>query len=83
MSEQIAVRIPAELAEHLDELVASGKFGSKAEAIRSAIRDLVETERRRQIGERIADGYRRMPQTDEEVTVAEAAAIRSLNEEPW
>jgi Arc/MetJ-type ribon-helix-helix transcriptional regulator len=83
MSEQIAVRIPDELAKDLDELVARGKFDTRAEAIRSAIRELVETERRREIGDRIAEGYRRLPQTDEEVAVAEAAAIRSIREEPW
>jgi Arc/MetJ-type ribon-helix-helix transcriptional regulator len=83
MSEQIAVRIPNELADLLAELVASGRFETKAEAIRVAIRDLVEGERRRAIGERIADGYRRTPQTDEEESAAAAAAIRSIHEETW
>jgi Arc/MetJ-type ribon-helix-helix transcriptional regulator len=83
MSEQIAVRIPAELAERLETLVASGIFETKAEAIRAAIRDLVEAESRRAVGERIAEGYRRVPQTDEEEAAATAAAIRSIQEEPW
>ncbi len=83
MSEQIAVRIPAELADGLDELVATGRFETKAEAIRAAIRDLVEVERRRAVGERIAEGYRHAPQTDEEEAAATAAAIRSIREEPW
>jgi len=83
MSEQIAVRIPDDLAEDLERLVESGGFGSKAEAIRQAIRRLVEEVRRRQIGEQIAEGYRRIPQTDEELEAVRAAAIRSIEEEPW
>lgn len=83
MSEQIAVRIPDDLAEDLERLVASGDFGSKAEAIRQALRRFVEEVRRRQIGEQIAEGYRRIPQTDEELESARAAAIRSIEEEPW
>jgi Arc/MetJ-type ribon-helix-helix transcriptional regulator len=83
MSEQIAVRIPDSLAESLEDLVHRGRFETKAEAIRTALEDLVEAERRRRIGEAIADGYRRVPQDDEEVAVATAAAIRSIEEEPW
>ena len=83
MSEQIAIRLPDDLARRLDELVASGRFGNKAEAVRSAIQAIVEAERRREIGQRIADGYRRIPQTDDEVAAAADAAIRSIHEEPW
>jgi Arc/MetJ-type ribon-helix-helix transcriptional regulator len=83
MTEQIAVRIPSELAAGLNELVSEGRFETKADAIRSAIRALVEQERRRQVGERIAEGYRRMPQTDDEVSAATEAAVRSIHEEPW
>jgi Arc/MetJ-type ribon-helix-helix transcriptional regulator len=83
MTEQIAVRIPLELATGLEELVSEGRFETKADAIRAAIRALVDQERRHQIGERIAEGYRRVPQTDDEVAAAAAAAIRSIHEEPW
>lgn len=83
MSEQIAVRIPDELAESLEGLVASGRFETKAEAIRSALETLVDVERRRRIGELIAEGYRRIPQGDDDLEAATAAAIRSINEEPW
>jgi Arc/MetJ-type ribon-helix-helix transcriptional regulator len=83
MSEQIAVRIPDELAESLEELVSRGAFETKAEAIRAALDRLIETERRRRVGELIADGYRRIPQEDEDVEAARHAAIRSIEEEPW
>ena len=83
MSEQIAVRIPDELAESLEELVAGGRFETKAEAIRSALQTLVDQERRRKVGELIADGYRRIPQDEDELEAARRAAIRSIEQEPW
>lgn len=66
MSEQIAIRIPDELAESLAELVGRGVFETKAEAIRTALEGLVETERRRRVGELIVKGYERVPQGETE-----------------
>ncbi len=83
MSEQIAVRIPDGLAESLEDLVARGRFETKADAIRTALEALVDAERRGRIGDLIADGYRRIPQDDDEVAAATRAAIRSIHEEPW
>lgn len=83
MSEQIAVRLSDDLAGRLDEVVRSGAFPSRAEAVRVAIDELLDGLRRRQVGAAIVEGYRRQPQTDDEVAVAEAAAIRSINTEPW
>jgi len=83
MSEQIAVRIPDELAESLEDLVSEGRFETKAEAIRAALQTLVDRERRRKVGELIADGYRRIPQDQDELEAARRAAIRSIEEEPW
>ncbi|MGZ8612092.1 MAG: ribbon-helix-helix domain-containing protein [Actinomycetota bacterium] len=83
MSEQIAVRIPDALAESLEELVGSGRFETKADAVRTALEALIDAERRRRIGEVVADGYRRIPQEDDEVRAATRAAIRSIHEEPW
>ena len=83
MSEQIAIRIPDELAESLEELVSEGRFETKAVAIRSALQTLVDQERRRKVGELIADGYRRIPQDADELEAARRAAIRSIEQEPW
>jgi Arc/MetJ-type ribon-helix-helix transcriptional regulator len=83
MSEQIAVRIPDGLAESLQELVSTGRFQTKADAVRTALEALVEAERRRRVGEFIAEGYRRIPQDEDEVGAATAAAIRSILDEPW
>lgn len=83
MSEQIAVRLSDPRSSELDELVRSGQFPSRAEAVRRAIGELVDRERRARLGASIAAGYQRILQTDEEVAVAEAAAVRSIHEEPW
>lgn len=83
MSEQITIRIPDGLAESLEELVATGRFETKADAVRTALEALVDADRRRRVGELIAEGYLRVPQDDDEVEAATRAAIRSIREEPW
>lgn len=67
MSTQLAIRLPDELIADLDWVVIRLKYDSRAEAMRDALVRLIDQERRRQIGEQIADGYRRMPQTEEEM----------------
>ena len=84
MSEQIAVRMSDELAARLSELVEGGRFVSKAEAVRTAVEELVDRERRRMIGEQIAEGYRRMPQSDDdEFADLVEIGLASIEEEPW
>jgi Arc/MetJ-type ribon-helix-helix transcriptional regulator len=83
MSEQIAVRIPDLLASALDDLVASGRFETRAEAVRTALEALVDEERRRVIGERIVEGYRRIPQDEAEFPELTQAATSSIREDPW
>lgn len=67
MSTQLAIRLPDELVADLDWVVIRLKYDSRAEAMRDALVRLIDQERRRQIGEQIADGYRRIPQTEEEM----------------
>ena len=83
MSEQFAIRMSDELAGSLDELVATGRFATRAEAVRTAIEQLLEAERRADIGRRVVQGYTDVPQTDAEVATATEAAVRSIAEEPW
>jgi Arc/MetJ-type ribon-helix-helix transcriptional regulator len=83
MSVQIAIRIPNTLADELETLVSSGRFDTKAEAVRSALEALVDAERRADVGRRIVEGYRRVPQEDTDVASAHDAAERSIDEEPW
>lgn len=83
MSEQIAVRLPEETLRELDESVQTGAFPTRADAVRTAVTQLLDRLRRERTSAAIVAGYQRLPQTDEEVAVAEAAAVRSINEEPW
>jgi len=83
MSIQIAVRIPEQLGEQLEALVGSGRFETKADAVRSALEALIDAERRADVGRRIVDGYRKVPQDAADVAAAAGAAERSIDEEPW
>lgn len=83
MSIQIAIRIPDPLAEQLEELVASGRFDTKADAVRAALEALIAVERRADVGRRIVEGYRKVPQDDVDVAAAAEAATRAIDEEPW
>jgi Arc/MetJ-type ribon-helix-helix transcriptional regulator len=83
MTYQLALRIPDKLAKELDMLVSNGRFATRTEAVRSAINDLVERERRAGVGEAVAAGYRQVPETDEELETAEQNLRRLISEEPW
>ncbi len=83
MTQQLAIRIAEELAEGLDELVKRGRFDTRTEAVRAAITDLVDRERRGAIGEAIVAGYQRQPETAEELQVADENLKRLIAEEPW
>jgi Arc/MetJ-type ribon-helix-helix transcriptional regulator len=83
MSIQIAIRIPSSLAAQLDGLVESGRFATRADAVRTALEALVDAERRADVGRKIVEGYRRVPPEDADVAAAGQAAARSIDEEPW
>lgn len=52
----VTIKIPEELVEQLDKLVESGFFASRSEAIRLALRDLIE---RRKYMNRIIEEQRK------------------------
>lgn len=80
---QLAVRLDDDTVAQIDELVRRGRFTSRTEALRAAMSSFLENERRRQVGEAIAEGYRLIPQSDEEIARAEQAALAMILEEPW
>lgn len=82
-TEQIAVRLSAELLSEVDELVRHGVYPSRAAAVRAGVEALTELARRRQVDEAIVDGYRRLPPTDVEDRAAMASLRDSIVEEPW
>jgi metal-responsive CopG/Arc/MetJ family transcriptional regulator len=83
MPTQLAIRLPDDLVKDLDWVVHRLKYDSRTEAMRDALVRLIDQERRREIGEQIADGYRRMPQSEEEIVASDQAFIDSVNDEPW
>lgn len=83
MSTQLAIRLPDDVLRDLDWIVLRLNYDSRTEAMRDALMKLIDQERRREIGEQIAEGYRRMPQTEDEMCGSDRALIESVNEEPW
>lgn len=83
MPSQLAIRLPDDLLRDLDWIVVRLKYDSRTEAMRDALVRLIDKERRREIGEQIAEGYRRMPQTEEEIAGSDQAFLDSVNDEPW
>ena len=80
---QFVTRINDSLAAQVDELVAAGDAASRSDAVRSGLAALVDIHRRRRIGEAIVEGYRRQPQTADEIGWADASTAAMIAEEPW
>lgn len=82
-TEQIAVRVPGEQLELLDELVRRGVYDSRAAAVRAGIDAVVELARRRQDDRDVVAGYQRIPPTEGERIAAIASMRAAIAEEPW
>lgn len=82
-TEQIAVRIPAEQLDALDDLVDRGVYASRAAAVRAGTDALVELDRRHRDDRSIVAGYQRLPPTDAETAAATASLRDAIAEEPW
>jgi Arc/MetJ-type ribon-helix-helix transcriptional regulator len=82
-TEQIAVRIPEEILELLDDLVSRGVYESRAAAVRAGIDAVLELDRRRLTDAAIIEGYQRTPPTELERDAALASLRDAILEEPW
>lgn len=80
---QLVARIDDDLVAAVDDLVAAGVIASRSEAMRIGLQVLVEEHRKRIVGERITDAYRRRPQTDDELAGLDAGTRALVEEEPW
>ena len=80
---QIITRVDDRLMEQVDAIVASGEANSRSDAVRRALGAMIDERRRRLIGEAIAEGYRRVPETGEELRWAAENARALVTEEPW
>lgn len=80
---QLVTRISEELAAEVDALVAAGTVDSRSAAVRIGLERLVDEDRRRAVGEAIVDGYRRLPQSVDDVGWTDDATAAMIAEEPW
>jgi Arc/MetJ-type ribon-helix-helix transcriptional regulator len=80
---QLVTRIDEQLVKDVDALVRDGVATSRSDAVRMGLEQLIDRHRRQQLGERITDGYRRIPQTDEETTGLDEATRALVEAEPW
>lgn len=83
VTEQIAVRLPSEQLEVLDDLVDRGVYATRAAAVRAGIDALVELDRRRRDDRSIVRGYQQIPPTEAESAAAFASLREAIIEEPW
>lgn len=82
MRVQIPVRIPESDLAALDAAVARGRFPSRSEALRAALRELLREEREREIDEAYRRAYEAHPQEEwvGEVGLAAFAAFVEAEE---
>lgn len=80
---QFVTRVEDSLASEVDRLVTDGVVASRSAAVRMGLEGLIDSHRRRRIGQSIVDGYLRYPQTDAEVGWADEATRRMIADESW
>lgn len=80
---QLVTRVDDGPAAAVDGLVADGVVASRSEAVRLGLEQLVDRFRRDEIGARIVEGYRSLPQSESEVGWADESSARMIAEEPW
>ena len=82
-STQLVTRIPETLAQAVDQLVDAGVYESRSEAVRAGLVAVVDQQRRAALGQAIVDGYRRVPQADDDLAWPESASAAMIADEPW
>lgn len=81
--DQIAVRLPEELLDQLDDLVTKGVYKSRAAAVRAGIEAITRLQRRHEVDRAVVEGYRRIPPSSAENDAAIASLAQAIEEEPW
>jgi Arc/MetJ-type ribon-helix-helix transcriptional regulator len=82
-STQLAVRIPTNRIEALDEAIAAGDAENRSAAIVTALDEWIERRRRRLVGAKTVQEYSRLPQQSSELSWVRAASEASIAAEPW
>lgn len=76
------VQLTEPLVALLDRVAAARRV-SRSQVIRDAVEAYLETEQQRELGRQMADGYRRMPQDEAEVTWADRRRRESWDDLAW
>jgi Arc/MetJ-type ribon-helix-helix transcriptional regulator len=84
MTVQLVTRIPDTIAVAVDHLVDEGVFASRSDAVRAGLEAVIDRERRAAVGRAIVEGYKRVPQgDDDDLAWSDAATSAMIAEEPW
>jgi Arc/MetJ-type ribon-helix-helix transcriptional regulator len=83
MTVQVAVKLPDTLAGQLDDLVRSGDFESRSQALRVGLEAILLERAREQLRVRYRDAMARHPETRQEIAEATRLAREAIDEEPW
>jgi metal-responsive CopG/Arc/MetJ family transcriptional regulator len=79
---QTLVQLSDQLLRRLDERAAR-EGRSRSALIRDAIALYMADDARDEVSRQIVEGYERIPDTEDEMAVAEASAREMVREEPW
>lgn len=79
---QTLVQLNDDLLRRLDERAAR-EGRSRSALIRDAIEAYLYDAAKAKIDQEIIEGYERIPETDEEIEIAEREAREAIREEPW
>jgi Arc/MetJ-type ribon-helix-helix transcriptional regulator len=80
---QVVTRLDAGLLAAVDRLITEGVVASRSDAVRLGLEQLVEQARRAAVAAAIVEGYRRFPQTADELRRADKGLHALLAEESW
>ena len=80
---QLVTRVDDQLLAEVDTLIERGEVRTRSEAVRVALRQLVDSAQRKREGAAIAKAYRDKPQTDDEGGWSDAATVDMIAAEPW
>ncbi len=81
-TKKVAISLPQELMRKIERIrKATGE--SRSAFISRAIRQALKDREQEFLVARYVEGYRKFPETKEEIELAEASAARLLAEEPW
>jgi Arc/MetJ-type ribon-helix-helix transcriptional regulator len=78
MTVQLVIRVPDDVVAAIDDLIEQGVFTSRSDAVRTGLIDVIDRRRRASLGKAIADGYRRLPQADEEAGWPDTASAAMI-----